>query len=115
MSDPRQEKLAALLSSMQNGRSLRRFARDINVSYASLSAYILGDSFPEMRNLEQIAKAKGWTRDELEAYLDDRPVEQKLPIEAVLREVRQMTMKDALKVAEAALERVRTGFDALDL
>jgi transcriptional regulator with XRE-family HTH domain len=115
MSDSQQERLASLLRAMQAERSLRKFARDIKISYASLSAYILGDSFPEMRNLEQIAKAKGWSREELEAYLDDRPVESKLAIEDVLREVRQMNPKDALRVAEIALARIRDSLDPLNV
>lgn len=115
MSDLKQRRLASLLQSMQAGRSLRKFARDTGISYASLSAYILGDSFPEMRNLEQIAKAKGWSRDELEAYLEDRPVEPRLAIEDVLREVRQMNPQDALRVAEAALVQIRVAFEPLDV
>jgi len=104
--EPQKQRLSKLLRELQGDLSLRTFARKIHINYASVSAYIHGDSYPESKNLEKIATAKGWTLEELEAHLEDRPLEPVKPVEEVLRDVRVMSPEDATKVAEAALHRI---------
>lgn len=104
--EPRKQRLSDLLREMQGEISLRAFARKMRINYASLSAYMHGDSYPETQNLEKIARAKSWTLEELKAYLEDRQLEPTKPIEEVLREVRTMSAEDATKVAEVALHRI---------
>jgi transcriptional regulator with XRE-family HTH domain len=111
MSDQRQrERLSALLGEMQGDLSQRAFARQLNINYASLSSYMLGEQFPEARNLEKIATAKGWTREELEALLENRAVQQKRSLDEILQEVRAMPPQDALTVAKTALDVVGSMF-----
>lgn len=104
--EQQKQRLSTLLREMQGELSLRAFARKIEINYGSLNAYLFGDSFPETRNLEKIATAKGWSREELEAYLENRPLKPRSPVEDVLRDVRVMSPQDATKVAEAALHRI---------
>jgi transcriptional regulator with XRE-family HTH domain len=108
MDDRGKERLIKLLQEMQGEFSIRAFARHLKIGYASLSAYMLGDSFPEARNLEKIAHYKGWTREELEAYLGDRPFERSRTIDDILKEVRAMSPQEAMLVARAALDRVES-------
>ena len=111
MSDQKQrERLATLLNEMQGDLSQRAFARRVRINYASLSSYMLGEQFPETKNLEKIAAAKGWTREEMEAFLANRPVEPKRSLDEVLQEVRAMPPQEALIVAQTALNVVGVAF-----
>ncbi len=106
--EPR-ERLIELLSEMQGDSSLRALARRLKVNYASLSSYIMGEQFPEARNLEKIAIVKGWTRKELEAHLEGRSVEPTQSIDEILQNVRTLSPKDALRVARVALDVADSG------
>lgn len=112
MSEREREKqrLGALLKEMQGSLSQRAFARDLKINYASLSSYMLGEQFPETKNLEKIARAKGWDREELEAYLEERTIKSTKSIDEILREVRAMSPEEALLVAKVALDRVSSAF-----
>jgi transcriptional regulator with XRE-family HTH domain len=111
MSDQKQrERLATLLGEMQGDLSQRAFARQLRINYASLSSYMFGEQFPETKNLEKIAAAKRWTREELEAFLESRTVQPKRSLDEVLQEVRAMPPQDALIVARTALDVMDSAF-----
>jgi transcriptional regulator with XRE-family HTH domain len=109
MTDERQrDRLSQLLLEMlKAGLTQRVLARKIGISYASVQAYVNGDQYPRMESKVKIAAYKGWTLEELEAYLEDRPVKaQDNNIDEFLQGVRTMTPGNAAKVAKAALDRV---------
>lgn len=102
--DQRQQRLIKLLERMRGDLSQRAFARKVRINVGSLQQYMIGDHFPKLENLEKIAIANRWTREELEAYLDDRQVEPTRAIEELLQEVRTLTPQEALEVVKVALE-----------
>lgn len=104
--EQQKQRLSKLLRELQGDLGLRAFSRKIGINYASLTAYMFGDSFPESKNLTKVAVAKGWTLEEIEAYLDDRPVEPEKPIKEVLKEIRIMSAQDAKRAATEALNRL---------
>jgi transcriptional regulator with XRE-family HTH domain len=106
--DEQKQRLSRLLHQMQGELSQRAFARKIQINSGSLQQYMIGDAFPEKENREKIAAARGWTYEELMAYLSDRPVEPTQSIDELLQNVRTLSPQDALKVLRVALDVVES-------
>ncbi|MBW4541683.1 MAG: helix-turn-helix domain-containing protein [Myxacorys chilensis ATA2-1-KO14] len=103
--DLRQRRLIKLLEQMRGDLSQRQFARKVQINVGSLQQYMIGDHFPRLENLEKIAIANRWTREELEAYLDDRQIAGPgRPLNDILQDVRRLSSKEALEVIRVASE-----------
>jgi hypothetical protein len=105
------ERLARLLIEMQESLSLsnRAFGEFIGADYMSIQSYIKKTATPGKGNLIKIAKARGWTLEELEAHIEDRPVSQKYRLEEILQEVRALDPVQAAEVAKVAMNRAMEG------
>jgi transcriptional regulator with XRE-family HTH domain len=103
------DRLVALLEELQGDLSKRKLAKQLGVSPSSVHFWATRMSWPEPSSLRKLAKMKGWTMGELQAYLEGEHLEgeqfeQSLTVQQLLAEVRSLPFEAAAKVAKVALE-----------
>lgn len=91
-----------------SGRELARLA-DINSG--SMQNYLTGDSFPSKENREKIARGVfGISLEELDAKIEDRPVQRQSKVDDICREIRLMDNDEFLEVFEEISRQISTRF-----
>lgn len=77
--------------------SWRTLARNLDIPQSTLQSYVAGDKLPEIEQREKIAKGLKWTREELDAYLEDRILEPTKSIDEICWEIRTVRDIDDLE------------------
>lgn len=63
------ERFSALLRGLRGDSSMRSYCASIGIHYAAWRQWEACESVPVYENLEKVANVKGWTMDQLLAYL----------------------------------------------
>lgn len=67
--DGSRQRLSETVARLRGDRSMRQFAKDVGVSFPAARSWEEGESFPNLDNLEKIAKLDGKTLEEFLEYL----------------------------------------------
>jgi transcriptional regulator with XRE-family HTH domain len=107
--DSRFDRLVALVEELRGDSSKRKLAKQLGVSPSSVYFWETRMSWPDPGSLRKLARMKGWTMAELQAYLEGEDLEadqleQSLTVQQLLKQVRALPFEAAAKVARAALE-----------
>lgn len=102
------DRLAALLQEFREKNNLtgRKLAAKLGISQTSILGYLDGSVYPGVEIRSQIATAIGMTLAELDAYLEDMPLEPINPLSQTLQDIRAMSREDFLAVVEVVFERI---------
>jgi len=104
-----ERRLAALLTELRAGRSFREFADLIGTTHTNVRQWEQGKGEPRLRTLGKIAALKGWTLDELQAYLEGESLlKNSTSVEQLIEEVRRLSFEAAAQVAAVAVETMTT-------
>ena len=104
-----ESRLAALLTELRAGRSFREFADLIGTTHTNVRQWEQGKGEPRLRTLGKIAALKGWTLDELQAYLEGESLlKNSTSVEQLIEEVRRLSFEAAAQVAAVAVETLTT-------
>lgn len=104
-----ESRLAALLTELRAGRSFREFADLIGTTHTNVRQWEQGKGEPRLRTLGKIAALKGWTLDELQAYLEGESLlRNSSSVEQLIEEVRRLSFEAAAQVAAVAVETMTT-------
>ncbi len=104
-----ESRLAALLTELRAGRSFREFADLIGTTHTNVRQWEQGKGEPRLRTLGKIAALKGWTLDELQAYLEGESLlKNSTSVEQLIEEVRRLSFEAAAQVAAVAVETMTT-------
>jgi transcriptional regulator with XRE-family HTH domain len=94
-----------LLTELRAGRSFREFADLIGTTHTNVRQWEQGKGEPRLRVLGKIAALKGWTLDELQAYLEGESLpKNSSSVEQLIEEVRCLSFEAAAQVAAVAVE-----------
>ena len=96
------ERLSALIKELRGSLNKTQFAKRIGVERSSISVWELGRSYPESENMRKIARLKGWSLEQLEAYLLKGELPTEDPLEQILREIRSMPSESVAQIAAVA-------------
>ncbi len=97
------EKLAEIIGNLVGKyRSVRAFAKKLNVSHTTVMGWQRMTSVPDTENLKKIAWEAGFTLSELQELIDGRVDLHKTTVDRVIYEVQQLSNRDIAKVIEAA-------------
>jgi len=98
-------RLAALLIELRAGRSFREFAGLIGTTHTNVRQWEQGRGEPRLRVLTKIAALKGWTLNELQAYLEGESLpKSSSSVQQLISEVRGLSFEAAAQVAAVAVE-----------
>lgn len=99
------ERLKSLIMEMRGGQGLRAFARVIGVSPGALHNWQEGVNQPDKNGLQKLARLKGWTVDELSAYLDGEslPARAEISMPALREAIKKLSADQALELIEIAI------------
>ena len=105
------EKLSGIIKTARGSKSVRKFAREVGVSYATISRLENGElKEPEMTTLQKLAQVTGYTKEELITICEDgvRPPEVRMYrlAEDVLPVIDQLPDAEAAKVAQHIISRL---------
>lgn len=93
------------------GVSGRELARLAGVNPGSMQNYLTGDSFPTKESREKIAHGIfGVSLEELDARIEDRPVQRQSKVDDICREIRLMSDEEFLEVFDEMSRQVLTRF-----
>jgi transcriptional regulator with XRE-family HTH domain len=110
MSEDRRARLAALLNEFAaaEGKNMSQaaLARYLRVSQPSVGAWLSQMTYPDRDSLEKISKGLGKTFEELEAYLENKPLLPRQSVDSVMQEIRVMPKEDFLQVMRVVFDRV---------
>ncbi|WP_204151902.1 helix-turn-helix domain-containing protein [Leptolyngbya sp. CCY15150] len=67
--DTYRSRLSETVARLRGDRSIRRFAKDLGVSFPAARSWEEEESFPNLKNLEKIAQLDGKTLEEFLEYL----------------------------------------------
>lgn len=111
----KKDRLSELLHAYkrQNNLSGRQLAKRLGVSQTSAQSYLDGTVFPGIEIRAQIARAVNMTPVEMEAYLDDVPVQPIQSVEQVKQEIRAMSQADFQEIVAAVFERIQNDLKCL--
>ncbi len=99
-----------LLQELRGDLSQRQFAKELGITHSTIQSWEAKLSWPGTLNLVKLASLKGWSFDQLQAYLEGEQdmeviVERvELPISRILLAVRSLPFDAAAQVAKVALE-----------
>jgi len=99
------EKLSTLVKELRGNQSYRAYGKVLGVSGTTVQGWENMTSEPETSNLEHIAKLSGYTFQELLDFLNDRNVKSEIPVERMIRQVRQMSSKELYMLDRAVSDR----------
>lgn len=102
--DSKSDRLVDLVRELRGDLSQRQLAKKLGVSDSSVHFWEAGTAWPGTQNLKKLAKMKGWTLDELQAYLEGEVPRRSLSVQQLLAEVRSLPFSEAAQVAKVALE-----------
>lgn len=89
----------------------RELARRAGVNAGSMQNYLMADSFPSKENREKIARGVfGISLQELDAKIEDRPVQRQSKVDDVCREIRLMSDEEFLEVFEEVSRQISARF-----
>lgn len=95
----------------ERGVSGRELARLADVNPGSMQNYLTADSFPTKENREKIARGIfGISLEELDAKIEDRPVQRQSKVDDVCREIRLMSNEEFLEVFDEMSRQVSARF-----
>lgn len=99
------DRLKALITEMRGELGLRAFARVVGVSPGAMHNWQEGLNQPDKNGLQKLARLKGWTVDELSAYLDGLPFPSpdEISMPALREAIKKLTAAQALEVVQLAL------------
>ncbi len=104
------DRLELLLQELRGDLSQRQFAKELGVTHSTVQSWEAKLSWPGTPNLKKLASLKGWSLDQLQAYLEGELAETptadrvELSISRILLAVRLLPFEAAAQVAQVALE-----------
>lgn len=69
MKSEQAQRLAELLRQIRGEKSIRSFCAGLDLHWSAWRNWEAGESLPRLEHLETIARLRGWTLDQLSAYL----------------------------------------------
>lgn len=99
------QKLSTLVKDIRGNQSYRAYGKMLGVSGTTVMGWENMTSEPETTNLEQIAKLSGYTFQELLDFLNDRYIKPEIPVERMIRLVREMSTKELYMLDRAVSDR----------
>jgi transcriptional regulator with XRE-family HTH domain len=99
------QKLSGLIKDLRGNNSYRAYAKLLGVSGTTIMGWENMTSEPETGNLEHIAHLAGYSLQELLDYLNDRHDKSGIPVERIIRQVKQMEAKDLTVLNRAVADR----------
>jgi ribosome-binding protein aMBF1 (putative translation factor) len=100
------DRLINLVQELRGNLSQRGFARKLSVSEATVRFWESRLAWPGTDNLKKLAALKGWTLDDLQAYLERGENPPSSDLVQLLAEVRRLSGAEAMQVAQVALETI---------
>lgn len=110
------QRLSELLLELSEvkGLSGRELAKLADVSSTSIQAYMTAMAFPGKENREKIARGIfGISLEELDANIEQRPVQRQSKVDDVCREIRLMSNTEFLEVFQEVSRQVPQRFQSL--
>lgn len=109
--EERRQRLSALLlrHMQEHNLSGRQLARRLGLSQTSVLSYIDGATYPGAESRAAIAAVLGYSPAELDAYLENVPLQPQKSVDEVLQEIRVMGQEDFERVAQAVWDRLMEG------
>lgn len=98
------KRFSALLGELRGDRSMRSFCSEVGIHYAAWRQWEACESVPGYENLEKVATLKGWSMDQMLAYLrtgDEN--ENPLDIEAFVAFVQGMPSEKRMSLVKRLL------------
>ena len=94
--------LAELLRKHMAERNLsqRQLARSLGLNPTSVGAYLDMSAWPGPDNRDNIAEVLGWSRLELDAYLEERPLQSSRPLEQLKADLRALSEAEFPEIFE---------------
>jgi transcriptional regulator with XRE-family HTH domain len=99
------QRLAVLVKQLRGDKSYRAYGRILGVAGTTVQGWENMTSEPEMGNLSQIAKLAGYTLQELMDYLNGKPVQDDIPVERIVRQIKEMPAKQLALIGRAISDR----------
>jgi transcriptional regulator with XRE-family HTH domain len=99
------QKLSTLIKDLRAAQSYRGYGKVLGVSGTTIQGWENMTSEPETSNLEHIANLAGYSLQELLDYLNERNVRQDIPVERIIRQVKQMPARELTVLNRAVGDR----------
>jgi transcriptional regulator with XRE-family HTH domain len=100
------DKLAKLVKELRKDLSQKEFAKALGVTYSAIQSWENAEVTPGAENLMRIAKAAGYSLEELISYLNGKPVESPTNVEKLVAQIKTMPTKELAEVARAVGDRL---------
>lgn len=98
------ERLTTLLQELRGSLSQGQFAKKLGVSRPAVSMWESCQSWPDAENLQKLALLKGWSLEEIQAYLADGQLPSVDPVEQIVSKVRTLPTEAVAQIAAAAVQ-----------
>lgn len=98
------ERLTTLIQELRGALSQGQFAKKLGVSRPAVSMWESCQSWPDAENLQKLALLKGWSLEEIQAYLADGQLPSTDLVEQIVSKVRTLPTEAVAQIAAAAVQ-----------
>lgn len=104
----KKDRLANLLREYMRQENLsgRKLAQRLKLSQPTVLAYLDGVTFPSEETRQRIAEVLGLTLAEVDARLEDSPVQPQITVSLLKQEIRALNREDFAQVAQVVFDRL---------
>lgn len=104
MNEKERERFTILLREMRGDNSIRGFCSNGPIHYAAWRQWEAGQSVPGYENLEKVAAMRGWSMDQLLAYLRTGDSEESpIDIESVVTYIKGLPQEKKMSLIKRLL------------
>ena len=96
------KRLASLVQELRGSLSQSQFSKKLGVGRSTVNFWESGQAYPEPSNLQKLAYLKGWTLEQIQAYLHEGELPTEDPVEQMLRKIRTLPSESVAQVAAFA-------------
>lgn len=101
MSD-KTKRLTALVKELRGDLSKGQFAKKIGVDPSTVSLWESGKAYPDLGNLNKLARLTAWNIEQLEHYLLEGELPTEDPLEQMLRKIKTLPSESLVKINAVA-------------
>ncbi|MEG4069663.1 helix-turn-helix transcriptional regulator [Microcoleus sp. Pol11C2] len=100
------KKLSEFVKLARGSINLTAFGKLLGVSPASVLYWEKGQVLPDTKNLTQIAIRAGFTMEELMAHLEDKPVQEAVDINDLLKKIQCIPISELAVIGRVVMDRL---------
>lgn len=98
------ERLAILVRELRGPLSQSQFSKKLGLGRSTVWLWESRTALPDAENLQKLARLKGWTLEQMQAYLAEGELPSEEPLEQILRKVRTLPSEAVAQIAAVAVE-----------